>query len=180
MEKLLVIPFCKVIMLPTKDRSSLGVNENQIPNGRYDPAVYHEAQHLYLVSEREIKEGDWCIYPNRIIGKLSHPYDGKTFINSKKIEATTDPSLGLPVIPQSFIEEYVAKQGNVKEVMVEMMNDEVFVYDEQSERNNTIIISPVKESWTREEVRILLKLAVIVWTKNISEEEIDKWINENL
>lgn len=110
-------------------------------------------QHLYILSDEEIKEGDWCINP---ITKL--PFQVKVIErnrlvypeNSKKIIATTDkleisnnfeytqllPSddfkFYLPQIPQSFIEYFVTEynKGNIiTEVMVEyeeIVGDEPF------------------------------------------------------
>ena len=93
-----------------------------------------EPQHLYFVSNDEIKEGDWVIadyiespdgnrIPNTLcrvsscytesmgfLGKrnVGTNLEQQDFIeNAKKVIATTDKLLGLPQIPQSFIESYV-------------------------------------------------------------------------
>jgi len=101
--------------------------------------------HLYLVSDEEIKEGDWFITTNS--GKN---HNEKVLIEATrttleyvdkhdfKIIATTDKSktefegveyfrdgtskdsyISLPQIPQSFIEAYVKAEGKIDKVMVE-------------------------------------------------------------
>jgi hypothetical protein len=78
-------------------------------------------QHIYFISNRKIKEGDHihfnvgCAAGIRQVDK-EDCNDDCCF----KIEATTDPSLNLPLIPQSFIEKYVEKQGKIDEVMIDI------------------------------------------------------------
>ncbi len=77
-------------------------------------------QHLYFTSNEEIKEGDWCIGEG-----VALPFKAIPTIRYhqwKKIVASTDPSLGLPSIPESFIQQYVAVNGKINSVMLEMEN----------------------------------------------------------
>lgn len=88
-------------------------------------------QHLYFVSKREIKEGDWFINMDNY---SIHKAKLSLGIRGSKIEATTDPSLSqicktafdrsfdkiFPQIPQSFVQKYVEKQGAIDEVLIEM------------------------------------------------------------
>ena len=68
----------------------------------------HRPQHLYLTSNREIKEGDWAISNTGEVLKIS--YKGskvKENVNAycKKIEFTTDPKLivyGVPAVPEKI------------------------------------------------------------------------------
>ena len=98
-------------------------------------------QHLYITTDEEIKEGDWCLFfdsvgnlftdrPQQYLGEKA----GHTLNDGlRKIIATTDPKLhtnevveedmhmykkSLPLIPQSFIEKY-CKAGGIDEVLVE-------------------------------------------------------------
>ncbi len=96
---------------------------------------YYECQHLYIISDEEVKEGDWfAISKNKVVqcqnclGALGYTRDidnAFIYIVSKyhnKIIATTDTSLRLPQLPQKFIELYCQKynEGNpITEVMVE-------------------------------------------------------------
>ena len=58
-----IIPY----LIPTEDVSNLGLNPKDI-HGKprlylSDYPVHHEKQHLYLTSDREIKEGNYFIDP---------------------------------------------------------------------------------------------------------------------
>lgn len=135
-------------------------------------------QHLYILSDDEIKEGDWCIELgfNRIFQVEKESLTKGYIKNCKKIIATTDISLGLsdvgkagysidefhPILPQpsqSFIEKYVAeynKSNMITDVLVEYYETCETEYDKplcpKVSKNNTITIKKVKDSWTREEV----------------------------
>lgn len=109
-----------------------------------DLGDFHEKcknQHLYIISDEEIKEGDWCWNQYKGESEMCIGQVGKSWDTSmKKIIATTDELLGLgkfetqiverwgksrnqfPQPSQSFIEKYVEEynKGNViTEVMVE-------------------------------------------------------------
>ena len=141
---------CKVIMLPTEKWSNnqiyLGADYNYHVSKKKLDSSYGNPQHLYLVSTREIKEGDWCLdmmtdlkthnlTPQIFKAELGDE-DDKDF---KKIEATTNPELVLPMyteqygttverhfnhhIPQinsQFVEAYVKANGTITEVCIEM------------------------------------------------------------
>lgn len=139
-------------------------------------------QHLYILSDDEIKEGDWCIELgfNRIFQVEKESLTKDYIKNCKKIIATTNTSLGLsdvgkagyfidefhPILPQpsqSFIEKYVTEynKGNViTDVLVEYeaignWRHAAFVHTQdipKVSKNNTITIKKVKDSWTRKEV----------------------------
>ena len=85
----------QVIMLPHNDnnakitlyKTASGKPLNLSTNT--DILAHHTNQHLYIILEDEIKEGDWCIYNNRIV-KYNKPANPHFY---KKIIATTDTSL---------------------------------------------------------------------------------------
>ena len=134
---------------------------------------HFKPQHLYITTDEEIKEGDWCICLdfNRVF-HASGEVGREKFLNSRKIIATTDPKLNeinnknkidelwfrplVPKIPQSFMEEY-CKAGGIEDVLVEyttklvegtdLGNDCHYVKPDKPKLNPdyTIIIHPVEE-----------------------------------
>ena len=142
---------CNIVMLPTKDETNIVLNTSTEElsytttkklNIRYKVFTY---QHLYIVSDDEIKEGDWFISSeNKIYHAIRENFDDlfsilkdlnySTIWKSKgKIITTTDKSLmvqdyfkngrkaGLEQSPQpsqSFIKKY-CELGDVDKVLVE-------------------------------------------------------------
>jgi hypothetical protein len=176
----------KIHMLPTKEKTDIILIEgtgklehknNLVHTLGYD---YMICQQLYFTTDEEIKEGDWFYYVGKI---LKYEEDEHTLSpNCKKIVATTDKSLGfasfggqdiltLPHPSQAFLEKY-CKVGGIDEVLIEMEEDLIKVYDNPGGHSgghwepnpktggykilikfdNTITIHPIKDSWTREEV----------------------------
>ena len=92
---------------------------------KYDypaPNPYHEAQHIYITTnynEREIKKGDW--YYSIIHNKLFQSIHDDQYFNENDcpVIASTDPALGLPAIPITWIRDtYVPSNGSIKEVLL--------------------------------------------------------------
>ena len=145
----------RVVMLPTNEEVTdlsggrLWININKelkISKPNMLCPGPEEYQHLYFLSDEEIKVGDWCIcsdYRNSYqkLGKVSHVGSPGNFKNTiqiggntdlhigrenlnycKKIIATNDKLLGLPQPSKEFLEAYVKayNEGNqITEVMVE-------------------------------------------------------------
>lgn len=157
---------CKVIMLPTTTEPYTMPYSDNIPTSNiikgltdgvnYSRGIWYKEnysinnyskqmyQHLYIISDDEIKEGDWVYWTDPegltsdinqvvsiegIIVLLSYPNHSETecFIDEcNKIIATTDKSLMdrkppmsyLPQPSKAFIEKY-CKVGGIDEVMVE-------------------------------------------------------------
>lgn len=104
-----------------------------------------QPQHLYILSDEELKEGDWFIQydsalaPNKITEyHLEIIKDGIHGKDWKKIIATTDRSLvvnvskslgvtrELPNIPLKFVKQYIEKYNQrkqIKKVLVEYVDD---------------------------------------------------------
>ena len=154
-----------------------------------------ELQHLYITSDEEIKKNDWCYNSKRKSIELGKYMIGTNeFIFCKKIIATTDTSLGLPQLPQQFIEKYIEEynKGNViTKVMVEYVQvpNSVFIQVLEApyiqlkiNSDNTINIKPIKVSWNREEVIKLLKSMPNFFNNSIDKqiELRNQWIEENL
>jgi hypothetical protein len=125
----------KVVMLPTNEKAirkgQIGfVKENTwigtCSNVELDNIAVNQGdvvpQHLYIISDEEIKVGDWCIDKNNCIYKQETDKIFQTFTNSNKIITTTDKSLELPEPSPEFIDKFIREynKGNViEEVMVE-------------------------------------------------------------
>lgn len=66
--------------------------------------------HLYILdTEARVKEEDWFIHPDGYVLKASK-YSDHDIYNCKKVIASTDKSLDLPIIPRKLINEYVKDQ----------------------------------------------------------------------
>lgn len=135
---------CKVVMLATEEKVDIGA-PNWWLQGQKKLIINNLISNLYITSDDEIKDGDYCMSIN-INSKLHKPFKcvnkeafiNPEFLNSvdakdvKKIIATTDKSLiplfcktqtkNIPQISQSFINQYIESynKGNViTEVTVE-------------------------------------------------------------
>ena len=181
---------CEVVMLATdkiegKMYSSMIAKEKgklfnySNPNYSYDKAIF---QHLYFLSNEEIKEGDWCYNSKRKSIELGKYMIGTNeFIFCKKIIATTDTSLTiidyvdceypLPQPSKQFIQKYIEEYNKGRVISeVEVEYEDKFLgyfpnitatgtgsepkYKIQPKLNpdNTINIKPIKDSWSREEM----------------------------
>lgn len=185
----------QVIMLPTENKTYIGkFLENEPYLALYSWYLkslnikeQRQGQHLYIISDDEIKEGDWCLNENnnifQYIGGLLLPTD-------KKIIATTDTSLKyfidskgnkseheltkngyiefLPQPSQQFIEKYIESynKGNIiTDVLVEyeLLGHEEIPSELWEERykvnpkDNTITIKKVKDSYSKTEIIELFK-----------------------
>lgn len=129
----------KVVALSTDDQNaSLGANKKGF---RTPPLVGDALKHLYIISDEEIKEGDWHIdKETKNLSNASLKYVDNCFY--EKVIATTDNLLKecdgckrnkntsgaiytcscskLPQIPESFVGAY-AQQDGISEVQLEMI-----------------------------------------------------------
>lgn len=171
----------KVVMLPTNEKAKIGTNvivkhNTTLAYGKKVQEPYNMVeteQHLYFLSDEEIKEGDWGISKLNEIVQFKKNYESTLY---KKIIATTDKSLiipydgktpisenwegyKLPQPSQSFIEKFVEEynKGNViTEVLVEYedkvaMDGHTIIGSElKISKDNTITIRKVKESFSIE------------------------------
>lgn len=211
---------CKVVMLPTNEKSHIYhvVNVDKL---RYVTGIHKEDleqfpnqsntqnQHLYILSDDEIKEGDYLISITGNILKCNNPHRKEIQLHSiGKIIATTDSFLNLPQPSQAFIKKYCESNSEIKEVMVEYVNkyfssganeskwhectkeayeliEKDYWFDTKKEieiktnSKNEVSISPVKSSWTKEEVYDLVNKFSFKYTKLTSRETI-LWLEENL
>lgn len=156
---------CPVVMLPTNEKAQIifvkhaqgkNVDKLRIPaaGGEYRRLLSYgfEPQHLYFLSDDEIKEGDYFIYPELKEKDVWLCRGSIPNVGAKKIIATTDSSIAcikdtlsipqrrgltnhyptekwvLPQPSQSFIKKFVEEynKGNIiTEVMVEYNSPEI-------------------------------------------------------
>lgn len=173
---------CKIVLLPShkdsnlffhcpigSDKSLHYMSQGKIHREEMLKAGINKPQHLYILSDDEIKEGDWYFSGNRFtndnLSKFKVGISSTEFYKEqsiKKIIATTNPDLikeGIPSIDGKFIKEYCNKP--VDEVNV--------VYDKHSVKefidslfqiptpimkgklrlspNGSIVIKPIEETW---------------------------------
>jgi len=162
----------------TKDQLRLSKNSSEMMTYIKDCC---KPQHLYILSDEEIKVGDWYINMHNSVGNrsvqthsqirhlINHKKDWR-FPQCKKIIATTDHKLGLTRPSDAFLKAY-CEQGGIGEVLIEL--DDTFIDEEGTMAwgatyklkvapDNTITIKElkVKSSWNRDEVLALLNLAL--------------------
>ena len=169
----------KVVMLPTEKATHL---IKDIVSGilTFDKDGYGDTeyipQHLYLISDDEIKEGDWYIATD--IKSVIQCNKVTTYIHggstqspkdlAKKIVATTDNTINVnyPIaeIPESFIQAYIESYNNGKpitEVDLEYKLDNYNlkgnkrIITPKTRPDNTVIVHQAK-MYTRDEVEKLL------------------------
>lgn len=203
----------KIIMLPTENETMVLRNTycfteahgNPLKYGRIRNAVERgfEYQHLYVITNEEIKEDDWYVN-DKMIFKADSVFDNGNNPNqnklNKKIAATTNKlynNIGgklltqkLPTFSQEFLKQY-CEAGGIDEVEIE---EEWLGYDGILGKNinkikvnidNTINIKPIKTSWNREEVETLCNDLLNELTQNDLPRGVIKshgtnWIKENL
>lgn len=210
---------CRVVMLPTEKANcdckpspdgntyhiySCGLvlqNSKLFLNGK--------KANLYILSDDEIKDGDWIYHPLDV--KPIHFYQTVDLIDPssygyKKIIATTDSSLSqvsraeIPQPSSAFIQKYIDAYNSgepIEKVMVEMveykgiewLDRPLEYFPKVNPKDNTITISKVKDSWTREEMIDFAWKTLVQGRKastsmkdlfNELPEWFDKWVEENL
>ncbi len=174
---------CKVVMLPTNEKANAlwWSGHKLYVKGPEDPSR-GELNHLYFLSDEEIKEGDW-VYCLRegfepVLKQKVNPIGVNNDKMFKKIIATTDTSLGnpysgdkdaeksslyelysLPQPSQSFIEKFVEEynKGNViTEVMVEyeeILGDEGIIAFALGQTDKRLKVNPKDNTITIRKVK---------------------------
>lgn len=150
-------------------------------------------QHLYFLSDEEIKEEDW--YFSKIHNKIFQSiHRDQYFENEFKIIASTDLSIDLPQPSKEWIEYFVSEwnKGNkIKQVMIGYkkklnifidgdITNSTFNYSLDVDSDNTIIITPIKAIFSREEVIGLVNEAYLNGIKDIGLDKHNLWIKQNL
>ncbi|MFW6225973.1 MAG: hypothetical protein ACOC3V_03365 [bacterium] len=190
----------KVVMLPTNEKAgTIWLNtKGQLLHTHVSDEYkeLYKPQHLYILSDEKIKEGDWMLrlYDNTI--HQATRGDVRLFNENKnghkddfrKIIATTDKFLCLPKPSDSFIQKYIEKYNegkSITDVLVEYWTytpgiDEdgygfpvghPITIPSVSTKDNTITIKKVKDSWTEEDVSTKLNKLAIDLFEYVSNKE---------
>lgn len=140
--------------------------------------IIFQRQHLYILSDEKIKEDDWYYFNVGYASgvKIANEEDIEQInfeINPKKIIATTNENLGLPQLSKEFIETYILSYNMGSMITLDgiMVEYEDFISSNpiwnsknplsnvivrpRVDRNNCIIITAVKTTYSREEVKIV-------------------------
>jgi hypothetical protein len=147
---------CRPVLLPTtlqtvneREEHTLWTNtKGQILHTHTSQLHSLIPQHLYFVSNRDIGKDEWFWASDRnqiFQNKFQKTSIKEGFPFYYKIEASTDSSLGLPGIPQSFIQEYVAKQGKIDKVYISIYDYEGVAGIVEVDMENQVIILPTVE-----------------------------------
>ena len=205
---------CDVVMLETTKTNNLNdivLNPEKTRLATLNPLTIDSKQpctnqHLYILSNDEIKEGESCydeIEKRIIINQYKNQVSKQRF----KVIATTDSSLQfaidkspypmeihlLPQIPQQFIEYFISeynKNNVISKVLIKVniMNkgyDKIGDYPYQectklklNQNNEISILTEQKQNYSREEVIELLYKHTEDMFK--SKMDLESWIKENL
>ena len=197
---------CKVVMMATEKadlvlntiNNKLLLDKEQTLQERILP-INGKCQHLYITSDDEIKEGDYSTDGSKVYlnGETRVEILRRCDLDQRKITASTDTSLNLPLIPESFINAYIKAYNEGKpitEVSIEVMMG-VTIVDEMQWENNKVIIKTREDNtviihqsklYTRDEVRQLLIRAHRSCGFDINDERdyvrsaVNDWIQHNL
>ena len=152
-----------VSVLSTNGKSILYLDKNNFPrigsglNIVKTTNINH--QHLYFTSLEQPKEGDVVSHSNgvkRLIGKYikyQKVYDETNCIalsrrtKAKKVVATSDPSLGLPLIDFDFILKYVKADGKIETAWIEMEETNVKENSEVLDYDDAVLIPKLKDGY---------------------------------
>ena len=162
--------------------------------------------YLYFTIDESPKEGDFYYDRQGGIGEYT---GGSKYLFWDKIIGTNDPKLkikeytgvedtngikeviehNLPSPSKDFILKYCNK-GGIDEVIVDYINlptgeqnfdgDGIWEKVLKVDLMGDITTHPVKDSWNREEVVLLLEKICDVYTHSLSDEGFQDWIEDNL
>lgn len=187
---------CRVVMLPTNQKAkSIAVTNHGLS---YDESDYlaESWNHLYIVSDDQIQVGntvikfisdDMSICPvqdEQDLLYISAENELGTHITCGKIIASTDYTLNLPSLSQSFIQKY-CEVGGIEEVMVEFVQKDELgecagIWTPKVNKNNEII-SRVKDYWNKEEViKLINRFHNDFYNTTLDTNSRDRWIEKNL
>jgi hypothetical protein len=98
-----------------------------------DSVSLFKPQHLYIISDDEIKDEDWISDGKIVLQSYSNIQEivGSQLYLFKKIIATTDPSLNLPKPTDNFLQiyaEYYNKNKTITDVLVESFSNFEGIY----------------------------------------------------
>lgn len=127
--------------------------------------AYHQNQHLYLLSNEKVNEGDWVCYP-KYTDPIRQYKEDEVSHKPFKIIGTTNKFLDVKIgnISQDFINEF-CDEGGIYEVLVKYTYNVKKISIGWSERSDyrpkltsdgTIILKTINKNWSNKEVKGLL------------------------
>lgn len=180
----------QVIMLPTDDITLFYKWGNNLYYNCLEKSHVNtqaDSQHLYIISDDEIKENDWCLnlennhYFQATYTDINNIYAKNVAYRIKgikKIILSTDKFLNLPQPSQQFVGKYIEeynKSNVIKDVLVEYIlqsysdrfEDVEYIGKPETwgkrlkinSKDNTVIIKEVKDTYSHEEVEKLCRYA---------------------
>lgn len=189
-----------VVMLPTNEKAPIAKFNNTLYNTKknkdYSDCVY---QHLYITTDEPLKRDDLATNGKHIV-IWCDDYIGESY---RKIITSTDEELKLPKPSQQFIEKYI-EQYNINkpitEVLVEYVDNgfEDWIGDDYNgepfwieiiepkinQKDNTITIKRIKNTFTREEMLELCENAYDSGRYAIINKDVDNtwesWKSKNI
>ena len=182
----------KTILLSTDDKTNIEKFKDDTIHyisSQLNNHLFWKYQHLYFITDDEIKENDWYINSINTLSKAKLSNLEVSRKNCFKIIASTDKSLNLPKPSQSFIKKYCEK-GGIDEVLIELNTCKICNYptllngcdDEcipqiKVDKNNEITIKAIKDSFSKDD----LENAYFHGCKHTVEKNPDfnKWFNNN-
>lgn len=195
---------CQVVILFTEKPSKIIKCSNQLsyhPSG-IDVGI-KDYQHLYITSDEKIKSGELCL--DDITGTIKKAENNLSFKDDYclKIIATTDSSLDIAQPSKQFIKKYIEEYNKGNKIENVLVEQDHYIYNPETEKeyksvdridimdceqhskvkvdsHNCITIKPIKDSWTREEVKTLLLNLSKFKGDHHDYLEVNKWIEENL
>lgn len=133
---------CQFIFLPTPDEIQEGVSILKLPNNElmihpmYGMAldeIYHV--HLYIFSDGEVREGDWCIAKDKY-GPFIYGKEGKEMIpasrDCKKIISTTNPEL----CRKNYLSEGMTESNYIPSISSSDVEYIVSLFNDKEKLNN--------------------------------------------
>lgn len=120
---------CKVVMRPNSKTSFSKGDLIKLSDGLAicmgDASIQDcgITQHLYFISQDKRKKGQWgyCVELNVFYQPDRDDEPDDVYIRT--IVATTEKELGLPLIPESFLQAYVITNGDTFRVLLDMNNN---------------------------------------------------------
>jgi hypothetical protein len=147
MKNIHLIPTDKPSRLYKDDNQVLTLNTHPVLKGIFTNGIGSN-QHIYIISDEEIKEGDWFLSLTHDESYLEvYKYDGTTYLGEdKKIILTTDQDLindGVQAIDDTFLEWFVNNPSC--ESVVVNFNYKKFRWSELNKSQCYKIIIPQEE-----------------------------------
>ena len=115
---------CQIILIEaTQNSGSLFTFMGRPVEGNPKKEFCLKTYHMYFLSKEKIEYGDYyCVPEDKFIGKCNEALESNLSANKEhneyhyKVEASTDSSLGIPVIPVAFLKQYEKELGEIKEI----------------------------------------------------------------